>query len=252
MRILTVIRQVPDAEESIRIKDNLVDLSASKLVMDNMDEYGVEEALRLREAGLDAEVVVLAVGPARVEEAVRAALAMGADRGIHVVTEAFLDPIALSSVVAQVARSEQAELIFCGGQQADWDSQALGAAIAERLQWPQATWTNTLEIKDSTLIGRHDVDEGIESFELALPAVVTTQQGLNDPRYPTLPNIMKSRRKEIRKETLETFEVTPMVRVLGAAIQLKERKKKILDGKDPAAAAAQLVVLLRDEAKVIA
>lgn len=140
MRILALIRQVLDAQETVRIVDNVVDLDGRKLVMDAMDEYGVEEALRLREEGVDAEIVVVAVGPVRVQEAVRAALAMGADRAIHVETDVALDAIALSSVVAQISQAEQADLILCGGQQADWDSQALGAAAAERLAWPQVTW----------------------------------------------------------------------------------------------------------------
>ncbi|MFP5232900.1 MAG: electron transfer flavoprotein subunit beta/FixA family protein [Acidobacteriota bacterium] len=252
MRILTLIRQVLDAEESVRVRDGAVELEGSKLVMDTMDEYGVEEALRLRESGAAAEVVVVAVGPARAEESIRTALAMGADRGVHVVTDVALDAIALSAVVAQIARDEGAELIFCGGQQADWDSQALGAATAERLQWPQATWTSQLEMKGSTLVGKHEVDEGSETFELQLPAVVTTQQGLNEPRYPTLPNIMKSKKKEIRKEILETFGAVPRIKVTGQEIQVKERMRKILDGKDAAAAAAQLVKMLREEAGVIA
>ncbi len=251
MRILTLIRQVLDAEESVRVRNGAVELEGSKLVMDTMDEYGVEEALRLRERGSEAEIIAVAVGPTRAEEALRTALAMGADRGIHVVTEVVLDVIALSAVVAQIAKTEQAELIFCGGQQADWDSQALGAATAERLQWPQATWTNALELKGTMLVGRHEADEGSESFEVALPVVVTTQQGLNEPRYPTLPNIMKSKKKEIRKETLDGFGVAPKVKVSGVEIQVKERLKKILDGKDAAAAAAQLVKMLREEAGVI-
>ena len=251
MRILTLIRQVLDAEESVRVRNGAVELEGSKLVMDTMDEYGVEEALRLRESGAEAEIVAVAVGPARAEEALRTALAMGADRGIHVVTDVALDVIALSAVVAQIAKTEQAELIFCGGQQADWDSQGLGAATAERLQWPQATWTSALELNGTMLVGKHEADEGSESFEVALPAVVTTQQGLNEPRYPTLPNIMKSKKKEIRKETLEGFSVAPKLKISGVEIQVKERLKKILDGKDAAAAAAQLVKMLREEAGVI-
>jgi electron transfer flavoprotein beta subunit len=251
MRILTLIRQVLDAEESVRVRNGTVDLESSKLVMDAMDEYGVEEALRLRERGADAEIIALAIGPVRAEDALRTALAMGADRGIHVVTDVALDAIALSTVVAQIARAEQAELIFCGGPQADWDSHALGAATAERLQWPQATWTNALELNGTVLTGKHEADEGSESFELSLPAVVTTQQGLNEPRYPTLPNIMKSKKKEIRKETLDAFGVAPKLKVTGVEIQVKERLKKILDGKDATAAASQLVQLLRDEARVI-
>jgi electron transfer flavoprotein beta subunit len=251
MRILTVVRQVLDAEETVKIKNGRVDFEGSKLVMDTMDEYGVEEALRLRESGADAEIIVLAIGPSRVEEALRTALAMGADRGILVETDVSLDVIALSSVAAQIARTEQVELIFCGGQQADWDSHALGAATAERLQWPQATWTNALELKGKTLTGKHDADEGSESFELQLPAVITTQQGLNEPRYPTLPNIMKSKKKEIRRETLDAFQAAPKLKVIGVEIQVKERLKKILDGKDVSAAASQLVQLLRNEARVI-
>ncbi|ADW69228.1 electron transfer flavoprotein subunit beta/FixA family protein [Granulicella tundricola] len=251
MLILSVIRQVLDAEENVRIKDGRVDLSSSKLVIDTMDEYGVEEALRLRDSGTGVEVVVLAVGPARCEEALRTALAIGADRAILVETAETLDVIAVSSVVAQVAKNEGAELIFCGGQQADWDSQGLGAAVAERLNWPQAAWTTALKLADGKLSGTHDVDEGSESFTMALPAVVTTQQGLNEPRYPTLPNIMKAKRKELKKEPLEQFGVAAKLKLVSAEVQVKGRLGKILDGKDAVAAAGELVDLLRNEARVI-
>jgi electron transfer flavoprotein beta subunit len=251
LRILALIRQVLDAQETVRVADSKVDLDGRKLVMDTMDEYGVEEALRLREKGSGAEIVVAAFGPARVQEALRAALAMGADRAIHVETDVAFDAIALSSVMAQIAKAEQADLILCGGQQADWDSQALGAATAERLAWPQVTWTRALELNGATLTGKHDTDEGVESFTVSLPAVLTTQQGLNDPRYPTLPNIMKSKKKEIRKDTLEAYNVIPKVKLQGVAVQSKERLKRILDGKDAPAAAALLVHSLRQEARVI-
>jgi electron transfer flavoprotein beta subunit len=114
------------------------------------------------------------------------------------------------------------------------------------------TWTSALELKGNTLTGKHDVDEGSETFTLELPAVVTTQQGLNEPRYPTLPNIMKAKKKELRKEGLEQFNVTPNLKFVGAEIQVKNRLNKILDGKDVQAAASQLVDLLRNEARVIA
>jgi electron transfer flavoprotein beta subunit len=251
MRILTVVRQVLDAEESVSIQGGNVVLEGRKLVLDTMDEYGVEEALRLREGAPGTEVVVLAVGPARTEEALRAALAMGADRAILVETETPLDVIALSAVVAKVAQSENIDLIFCGGQQADWDSHALGAATAERLQWPQATWTSALTLQDATLTGKHDVDGGSESFTVPLPAVVTTQQGLNEPRYPTLPNIMKAKKKELRRVPLADYAVSAKLKVVGVEVQVKERRRNIIDGKDAPAAAAQLVNLLRHEAGVI-
>jgi len=252
MRILTLIRPVLDAEETVRIRGCEVDLNGSKLVVDTMDEYGVEQALRIRESGVDAEVIALAIGPQRNQDALRTTLAMGVDRAIHVMTELALDPVALSNVAAQVAQQEKIDLIFCGGQQADWDSHALGAATAERLQWPQVTWVNALEVHGQTLTGRHDAEDGSEMFSVQLPAVITTQQGLNEPRYPTVPNIMRAKKKELRTETLEQFHIEPKLKVIGAEIQAKARLHKILDGKDAPAAAAELVELLRNEARVIA
>ena len=252
MKILTLIRQVPDAEARVRLSGNSVDLEGTTVVMDGMDEYGVEEALQLREGGaaID-EIIVLAIGPKRNEDALRTALAMGADRAVHVETDERLDAVSLSKVVAQLAQAENAELILLGGQEADWDSQALGAATAERLGWPQLTWTNELKLEGDQLTGRHDVDEGNESFETSLPAVVTTQQGLNEPRYPTLPNIMKAKKKELRKDDLAAYNAQPNVKFVGAEIQTRARLNKLIDGKDPQAAAAELIELLRNEAKVI-
>lgn len=251
MRILTFVRQVLDAEESVKISGNAVVLENSKVVMDTMDEYGVEEALRIREGGVDIEVVALAIGPSRVQDALRTALAMGADRAIHVETNLRLDAIALSQVAAHIALQEEASLIFSGGQQADWDSHALGAATAQRLDWPQVTWTNELELAGNTLSGKHDSDEGSENFTVQLPAVVTTQQGLNEPRYPTLPNIMKAKKKELRIVSLDQFNITPKLRFVSVEIQVKNRLNKVLDGKDVHLAASQLVDLLRNEARVI-
>jgi electron transfer flavoprotein beta subunit len=249
MRILVVVRQVLDAEESVKVKDGMIDLAGSKLVVDTMDEYGVEEALRLREGTIDAEVVALAVGPSRNEEALRTVLAMGADRAILVETVEALDAIALSSVVA--ARIEKADLIFCGGQQADWDSHALGAATAERLGWVQSTWTNSLTLNGEEVTGRHDVDEGSESFALSLPAVITTQQGLNEPRYPTLPNIIRAKKKEMRRESIASFGATPRLKVLSTEVQARRRLHTMIDGKDANVAATQLISLLRHEARLI-
>ena len=248
MKILCLIRQVPDAEARLKTKDGNMDLSSATLVMDSMDEYGLEEALRLRERGLEAEIIALGIG-AR-EDALRSSLAMGADRAIFVETQENLDPIALSSVVESIARAEDVSLILVGGQQADWDSQALGAAVAARLDWPALTWVVELALEGQTLKGRHDTDEGNESFEVNLPAVITTQQGLNEPRYITLPNIMKAKKKELRRDSLEDYGATAKVRRLNSEIQPRMRLNKIIDGKDPQAAVAQLLELLRTEAQV--
>ena len=253
MKIMVPVKRVIDYNVKPRVKADGtgVDLANVKMSMNPFDEIAVEEAIRLREKGVATEVLVVSVGPAKAAETLRTALAMGADRAILVETETPLDVIATSSVVAQVAKLEAVDLIFCGGGQADWDSHALGAATAERLGWPQATWTSALTIEGLQLTGTHDVDAGKESFTMALPAVVTTQQGLNDPRYPTLPNIMKAKRKEMRKLSVQEFSVTPRLKVLSTEVQVKERKRKMLDGKDAAVAAHELVDLLRNEARVI-
>ena len=252
MKVLTLVRQVPDAEARVKVSGAAVDLEGATLVIDGMDEYGVEEGLRLREAGSVTEVIALAVGPKRSEDALRTALAMGADRAIHVETDTRLDAVALSKVVAQVAQAEGAQLILVGGQEADWDSQALGAAAAERLGWPQLTWVNELKVEGESIVGRHDVDEGNESFSAPLPAVVSTQQGLNEPRYPTLPNIMKAKKKELRKDALDQYGVSAGVQFVNAEIQARARRNHMIDGSDPAAAAVELLNLLRNEAKVLA
>jgi electron transfer flavoprotein beta subunit len=251
MKILTLIRQVPDAESSFRITDDAVDLSSTQLVMDTMDEYGVEQALRLREAGDQIEVVALAVGPSKNEEVLRNALALGADRAIHVKTNVALDPVALSKVIADVASAEGIELIFCGGRQSDRDSEAVGGAVAERLGWPQLTWTTELCMEANLLMGRHDTEDGSEGFSVTLPAVVTTQQGLNEPRFPTLPNIVKARRKELRSETLEQYGVVPLVRTIKTELLPRSRLRNITRvADDPAAAAESLANALRKELEV--
>ncbi len=253
MKVLTLVRQVPDAEARLVTVGDAIDLRQTELQMDTMDEYGVEQALRLREAGGVAEVIAVAVGSARSEQVLRNALALGADRAIHVQTEVFLDPISLSKVVAEIARGEGVGLILGGGRQADWDSEALGGAVAERLGWPQVTWVTQLELQDGVLSGRHDTDDGSEGFSVPVPAVVTTQQGLNEPRYPTLPNIIKARKKELRSEILDAYGVSPQMSVVKTELQSMARLHTILRaGDDASAAAAKLVDVLHQDLKVLA
>lgn len=251
MKIITLLKQVPDVEARIRVVAGRVDLEGATLIIDGMDEYGVEEALRLREGGHEAEIVVLALGPRRCEEAIRTALALGADRAVHIETDEPLDPIARAEVLAKVIAEEQADLVLVGGKQADWDSSALGPAVAEALGWPHSDWTTRLELSEGTARVVHDSDEGSEALTLPLPAVVTTQQGLNEPRYPTLPNIMKAKRKELKKLSLaELGGATARTVVVKQEMQARERLNKLLQG-DPVEAARELVRLLHEEAKVI-
>ncbi len=251
MKLITVLKQVPDAEARIRAGASGIDLDGVTFVIDGMDEYGVEEAIRLREAGNDVEIVALALGPTRYEEAIRTALALGADRAIHIETDVDLDPISQARVLAQVVQQEGADMVLVGGKQADWDSAALGPALAEVLGWPHSDWTTKLERSGGGITVEHDTDDGHESLSLPLPAVVTTQQGLNDPRYPTLPNIMKAKRKELTKRELSEFGVASgLTEIVSEQIQTRERLGKMVEG-DAATAAAELVRLLQNEAKVL-
>jgi electron transfer flavoprotein beta subunit len=251
MKLISIIKQVPDAEARIRATAEGIDLEGITFVIDGTDEYGVEQALRLREASQASEVIALALGPQRFEEAIRTALAMGADRAIHIETSELLDPISQAKVLAAVIRQEDAELVFVGGKEADWDSAALGPALAEALGWPHSDWTTKLEINGSSLSVVHDADEGNEALTLPLPAVITTQQGLNEPRYPTLPNIMKAKRKELKKLSLtEVGGANAKTQVIKQEIQTKARLNKVIQG-EASEAAKELVRLLHEEAKVI-
>lgn len=249
MKIISIIKQVPDAEARIRPTATGIDLESATFVIDGMDEYGVEQALRIRESGQSAEIVVLALGIKRFEEAIRTALAMGADRAIHIETDEVLDPIAQAQVLANIIAQENADLVFVGGKEADWDSAALGAALAEVLGWPHSDWTTKLELANGVATIVHDCDDGSEELTLPLPAVITTQQGLNEPRYPTLPNIMKAKKKELKKLSLaEVGGAKAKVQLLKQEMQTKERLNKILSGDN---AVKELVGLLHAEAKVI-
>jgi electron transfer flavoprotein beta subunit len=251
VKIISIIKQVPDAEARIRATAEGIDLEGITFVIDGTDEYGVEQALRLREAGQAAEVIALALGPQRFEEAIRTALAMGADRAIHIETAEPLDPISQARVLAGVVRQEGAELVFVGGKEADWDSAALGPAVAEALGWPHSDWTTKMELNASGLSIVHDSDEGNEALTLPLPTVITTQQGLNEPRYPTLPNIMKAKRKELKKLSLaEVGGASAKTQVIKQEIQTKARLNKVIQG-EASEAAKELVRLLHEEAKVL-
>ncbi len=252
MKIVTILKQVPDAEARVRAVPDGIDLSGATYVIDGMDEYGVEQALRIRESGVDAEVIALALGPQRFEEALRTALAMGADRAVHIETDAVLDPISQALVLAPIIAEMGADLVFVGGKEADWDSAALGSAVAEALAWPHSDWTTELTLEADGIRVRHDTDDGNEELSMPLPAVVTTQQGLNEPRYPTLPNIMKAKRKELAKRELDGANgaIAAKTVIEKQSIQTRERLAKVLTG-DPTEAGRELARLLVEEAKVI-
>lgn len=243
MKIVTVVRQVPDAEARVRVENDRIALSGAAWVLDGMDEYGVEQALRLRDDGLDAEIVAAALGPERSEEALRTTLAMGVDRARLLTTEEDVDPLSAAVRLAELVRDEEADLVFVGGKQADWDSAALGPALAEALGWPLSDWTTSMRIEDGELHVEHDADVGSETLTLPLPAVISTQQGLNEPRYPTLPNIMRAKRKELRSEPAHA--PAARVRTVGRTLEQRDRLGRVLDG-DAAEAAGEVARFLRE------
>lgn len=243
MKIVTIIRQVPDAEARVRVDNGQVALSGAAWVLDGMDEYGVEQALRLRDEGHEVEILALALGPAGTEDALRTALAMGADRAHLLETDLSLDVLATAQSLASVIQREQADLVFVGGKQADWDSAALGAALAELLGWSFSDWTTSFTVNGQDLTVRHDSDAGSETLHLSLPSVISTQQGLNDPRYPTLPNIMKAKRKELTREPITSQD--SKTEVVGRDLEQREREGRILQG-DATQAAQELASMLKE------
>jgi electron transfer flavoprotein beta subunit len=245
--IASFVKHVPDAEAQLLADGRLIEVDDAAFALDGMDEYGVEAAVRLKEAGLASEVVALALGPARSEGALRSALALGADRALLLETDADLDTLAQAPALAAAVLESGASLLFVGGKQADWDSAALAPAIAEALGWPLCDWATAVTLEGATLRAHHDVDEGSETWEAPLPVVVSTQQGLNEPRYPTLPNIMKAKRKPLERRSLASDAT---VAAVGASLPARARLAVRLEG-DAETVAHELVRRLREEAKVV-
>lgn len=254
-KILVMVKQVPDTATRIRINDagTHIVTEGIKWVINPYDEFAIEEALRIKEK-FGGEVVAVALGPARVEEAIRQTLAMGADRAVHVRTDAELDAAGVAAALAKVAESEGFDLILTGKQAVDDDAAQVGPLLAVALDIPQVTVVLKLDIDPATghIRAERELEGASEIVELSLPAVVTAQRGMNEPRYPTLPNIMKAKKKPVAVKSLEELGVdeTPRVRVEHLTLPPERPAAKILQG-DPEETARELVRLLHEEAKVL-
>ena len=218
MRVLVPVKRVVDYNVKIRVKPDGsgVDLANVKMSMNPFDEISVEEALRLKEAGKAEEVVVVSIGPAKAEETLRTALAMGADRAILVETEAAVEPLAVAKILKGVAEAEQPGLIIVGKQAIDDDSNQTGQMLAALLGWSQATFASKLEVDGSDFKVTREVDGGLQTVKLKGPAIVTTDLRLNEPRYASLPNIMKAKKKPIDDKSAADYgvDLTPHLEVL--------------------------------------
>ena len=218
MKVLVPVKRVVDFNVKVRVKadGSGVELANVKMSMNPFDEIAVEEALRLKEAGKATEVVCVSIGPAQTAETIRTGLAMGADRGIHVKTDAAVEPLAVTKILQKVAEEEKPGLIILGKQAIDDDSNQTGQMLAALLGWPQGTFASKVVIEGESVSVTREVDGGLQTVKLNMPAVITTDLRLNEPRYASLPNIMKAKKKPIGEKTPEALgvDVAPRLKVL--------------------------------------
>jgi electron transfer flavoprotein beta subunit len=249
MKVLVPVKRVVDFNVKVRVKSDGsgVDIANVKMSMNPFDEIAVEEATRLKEAGKVTEVIAVSCGVTQCQETLRTAMAIGADRGILVETQEELQPLAVAKLIKALADKEQPQLIILGKQAIDDDSNQTGQMVAALLGWPQATFASKITIEDGKATVTREVDGGLETLALTLPAVVTTDLRLNEPRYVTLPNIMKAKKKtlDVVKPSDLGVDVTPRLKTL----KVSEPPKRSAGITVPDV--ATLVNKLRNEAKVI-
>ena len=218
MKILIPVKRVIDSNVKVRVKPDQsgVDLAGVKMSMNPFDEISVEEALRLKEAGKATEVVVVSIGPAKAEETLRTALAMGADRAILIETDEAVEPLAVAKLLKGVVEAEQPGLVIVGKQAIDDDSNQTGQMLAALLNWGQATFASKVELAADKATVTREVDGGLQTIDVKLPAIITSDLRLNEPRYASLPNIMKAKKKPLDKKAPADFgvDIAPRLKVL--------------------------------------
>jgi electron transfer flavoprotein beta subunit len=250
MKILVPTKRVVDYNVKVRVKSDAsgIELANVKMSMNPFDEIAVEEAVRLKEKGVVTEIIAVSCGITACQETLRTALALGADRAILVETDVELQPLAVAKLLAAVVQRESPQLVILGKQAIDDDANQVGQMLAALLDWPQATFASKVDIADGQLTVKREIDGGLETVSMALPAVVTTDLRLNEPRYATLPNIMKAKKKplDVVKPADLGVDVTPRLTTL----KVVEPRKRVGGGR--VADVKELVSKLRNEAKVIA
>ncbi|MBI5249896.1 MAG: electron transfer flavoprotein subunit beta/FixA family protein [Desulfomonile tiedjei] len=259
MKSLVCLKQVPDTETQIKVKPDGTGIATDgiKYVINPYDEFSVEEALRLKEKFKAGEVQILSVGPDRATEAIRTALAMGADKGIHINDEALnqADPFVIAKALAAAAAQVEYDIIFCGHRAIDDDFGEAGAMVAELLGLPQVTLVTKVEISEDkkSAVMERDIEGGKETVEVPLPCVVTSQKGLNEPRYASLPGIMKAKKKPIDKKSAADLGINaePKLQARNFTMPAERQAGKRYQDMEPADAAKAVVQALRNEAKVI-
>ena len=249
MKLLVTVKRVIDYNVQIRVKadGSGVEKDNVKMSMNPPDENAVEEALRIKEAGKADEIIILTIGNDKAQETIRTALAMGADRGIHIKTDNDLEPLAISKIISKVAEEEKPSIILMGKQAIDDDCNQTGQMTSALLNWPQATFASKIEIEGQNAIVTREIDEGLERIKVSIPFVASCDLRLNEPRYASLPNIMKAKKKPIDTKDASTLGINIESRIEQIKVEEPPVRQKGIMVSD----VAELVQKLKHEAKVI-
>ena len=249
MKILVAVKRVIDYNVQIRVKEDGTGIVTDNVKMSTNppDDNAIEEAVKIKEAGKATEIVAVTIGEEKAQETVRKALAVGADRGIHVKVDGVVEPLAVAKILQKIVDKEKPDLVFMGKQAIDDDCNQTGQMLSALLNWPQATFASKIDIKDNKLEIIREIDEGLETIEVNVPAVVTCDLRLNEPRYASLPNIMKAKKKPIDQMTAADLGVDATPRVQQIKVEEPPKRKAGIK----VASVAELVNKLKNEAKVI-
>ena len=249
MKILVAVKRVIDYNVQVRVKEDGTGVVTENIKMSTNppDDNAVEEAVKIKESGKATEVIAVTVGEEKAQETVRKALASGADRGIHIKVNGIVEPLTVAKILKKIVEKEQPQLVFMGKQAIDDDCNQTGQMLAALLNWPQATFASRVEIKDKTLEVIREVDEGLETLEVNIPSIVTCDLRLNEPRYASLPNIMKAKKKPIEQINADDLGINIKPRINQIKVEEPPKRKSGIK----VASVAELVQKLKNEAKVI-
>ena len=249
MKILVAVKRVIDYNVQVRVKEDNTGVVTDNVKMSTNppDDNAIEEAVKIKEAGKAKEIVAITIGDDKAQETVRKALAVGADRGIHVKADGIVEPLAVSKILKAVVEKEKPDLVFMGKQAIDDDCNQTGQMLAALLDWPQATFASKIEVGDKNLSVTREVDEGLETIEVNIPAIVTCDLRLNEPRYASLPNIMKAKKKPLDQMTASDLGIDTKPRIEQIKVEEPPKRKAGIKVSN----VAELVNKLKNEAKAI-
>jgi len=249
MKILVAVKRVIDYNVQVRVKEDGTGVVTDNVKMSTNppDDNAIEEAVKIKESGKAKEVVAVTIGEDKAQETVRKALAVGADKGIHVKTEGIIEPLAVSKILQKIVEKEKPDLVFMGKQAIDDDCNQTGQMLAALMKWPQATFASKIEFKDKSLQVTREVDEGLETIEINIPSIITCDLRLNEPRYASLPNIMKAKKKPLEQINASDLGVDIKPRIEQIKVEEPPKRKSGIKVKN----VEELVQKLKNEAKVI-